>query len=58
MSHNYVYMLVYIYGIGRYLFISIAITLAMNIFLYCTNTSKILNIEFVKVIKMICGYIV
>ena len=46
-------LLLYIYAIARDSLLSIAVTLAMNIFLYCMYTPKTLNIELVKVIRMI-----
>ena len=58
MSHNNVYMYVIIIHLWhRDLLISIAITLAIKVFLYCTYTPKTLSIELVKVIRMIlCSY--
>ena len=50
-------LLLYIYGIARDSLISIAITLAMNMFISCMYTPKPLNTELVKVIKIIlCSY--
>ena len=50
-------LLLYIYVIARESLISIAITLAINVFIYCKYTPKALNMEFVKVIKIIlCSY--